>query len=288
MKFTKITISDKNGVKNYKFSANFKFQLLLVGIFFSVFIAVLVFGIFHLNSKNSDLKILSKRLYEQNLELNNKILELSQTKQIQTPQKTEQEINDIELMMAFDSIENELKSETKPPINSVDNTLQDDFLKFIPNGFPLPNRGITSLYGNRTHPIIGTARMHHGIDLRAKEGTPVVATADGFVEYSANSKTGYGYLVVLSHNYGFKTRYGHLMSMDVVRVGQWVKKGEIIAYSGNTGLSTGPHLHYEIRFLERTIDPLNFLNWNLSSFNEIFLNERKVPWQWVATAISSK
>ena len=113
------------------------------------------------------------------------------------------------------------------------------------------------------------------------------ATADGVVEYAAASGTGYGYLVIISHNFGFSTRYAHLSNYDVVKVGQFVKKGDLIGYSGNTGRSTGPHLHYEVRFLQRTIDPANFIAWDgKDSFDDIFQNERKVPWQGLINAIS--
>ena len=160
-------------------------------------------------------------------------------------------------------------------INASDNTYKLMF-QYIPNRYPIKNRGVTDMFGMRTHPIAGVRRMHHGIDLRASVGTPVIATADGFVDFAGESGNGYGILVRITHNYGFSTRYAHLSSA-VVSPGMWVSKGTIIGYSGNTGYSTGPHLHYEVRFLGVTLDPMNFMLWDSSNLN-IWSVEPNVSW----------
>jgi len=100
-------------------------------------------------------------------------------------------------------------------------------------------------FGLRLHPILGYYRPHQGIDIISDQGTPVYATADGSVEF-AGRESGLGLMVAINHGYAIKTMYGHL-SKILVREGQMVKRGDLIARSGNTGLSTGPHLHYEIR-----------------------------------------
>lgn len=124
--------------------------------------------------------------------------------------------------------------------------------------FIWPLRGrLTSLFGPRTHPIYGTPDFHTGIDLAVPEGTPIHAAAPGTVIW-AGTKGGYGVLVVIDHGNGYQTYYGHL-SRALVRVGQFVEVGQVIALSGNTGLSTGPHLHFEVRKSGEPINPLPLL-----------------------------
>ncbi len=108
---------------------------------------------------------------------------------------------------------------------------------------PVPGR-ITSNYGLRMHPVLGYSRMHRGIDFRASHGTPIVATTDGRVT-RAGWAGGYGRQVRLSHSGGLSTSYSH-MSRISVQPGQSIKRGQVIGYVGSTGLSTGPHLHYEV------------------------------------------
>jgi len=117
---------------------------------------------------------------------------------------------------------------------------------------PVPGP-ISSRYGMRRHPILGYRRMHAGLDFRARSGTPIVAVTDGRV-VSAGRAGGCGNAVKLSHGNGLQTRYCH-MSRMAVRGGQSVKRGQVIGYVGSTGLSTGPHLHYEMYRGGRSINP---------------------------------
>jgi murein DD-endopeptidase MepM/ murein hydrolase activator NlpD len=100
-------------------------------------------------------------------------------------------------------------------------------------------------FGMRFHPILHYTRPHEGIDIINEVGTPIYATADGVVEF-VGRQGGYGLAIEINHGFSLKTLYGHL-SQIIVREGQQVKRGELIARSGNTGLSNGPHLHYEVR-----------------------------------------
>lgn len=124
----------------------------------------------------------------------------------------------------------------------------------IPTRLPLIGAHLTSRYGMRWHPIRGGYRAHRGIDLAAPAGSPIYAPAAGVVS-GAGWAGGYGISVILEHGGGLQTRYGH-MSSFVVAVGQSVAAGSVIGYVGSTGLSTGPHLHYEIRSNGQSIDPL--------------------------------
>lgn len=159
-------------------------------------------------------------------------------------------------------------------------------LQLIPSGSPVEYHGITSKFGYRIHPTLGTKEFHRGSDMKAKLNTPVHATADGIVEWAGYHKTsGFGRLIILEHVYGFKSYYGHLNKV-VVKSGRFVRKGDLIGYTGNSGLSNGPHLHYEIRFIHRALNPFYFVKWTQQNYNEIFQKEKKVPWQSLITATS--
>lgn len=151
-------------------------------------------------------------------------------------------------------------------------------LAWIPNGTPLESVRITSPYGRRIHPTLNTPEFHTGIDLAAKFGSTVLATADGVVEYAGpHQSSGYGNLLVIRHPYGFTTLFGHLDSIQV-RIGQFVKKGSPIARTGNTGISSGPHLHYEIQFVAGSLNPEYFLQWSEKNVESIFSRVKRVKW----------
>lgn len=119
------------------------------------------------------------------------------------------------------------------------------------------NGEVTSRFGWRNSPWGGGGDWHPGIDIANNTGTPIVATAKGVVIQSSYM-SGYGNLVVLDHGNGIETAYGH-NSTNLAKVGQTVQKGEVIAYMGNTGYSTGPHVHYEVRVNGTAVNPASFL-----------------------------
>ena len=122
-----------------------------------------------------------------------------------------------------------------------------------------PVRGwVTSPFGNRTSPFSGILKFHEGMDIAAQTGTPVVTPADGVV-IKAGFSTGYGNMVEISHGYGLKTVFGHNSRLNV-KAGQRVKRGDVISYVGDTGSSTGPHLHYEVRVNGLPVNPVKYMN----------------------------
>lgn len=130
----------------------------------------------------------------------------------------------------------------------------------IPAIMPLNNKDLKhppSGYGWRTHPIYKTQEFHPGMDFTAEQGTPIYATGDGTVEAADASAQGYGNHVVIDHGYGYKTLYGH-MSRIATSPGKKVKRGELIGYVGSTGMSTGPHVHYEVIKNGEKVNPINF------------------------------
>jgi len=134
-------------------------------------------------------------------------------------------------------------------------------LSSLPAIQPISNKDLTrtaSGWGYRIHPIYKIRKFHHGMDFTAPTGTEVYATADGTVELVDRSRRGYGNRVVIDHGFGYKTVYAHLEGFNNLRKGQKVKRGDVIAYVGNTGLSTAPHLHYEVHLNAKKINPINY------------------------------
>jgi len=131
-------------------------------------------------------------------------------------------------------------------------------LRHLPAIRPV-NGILLSGYGMRMHPVFKYKRMHDGVDFRADIGTDLYATGDGVVKFAGRNGN-YGNLLTIDHGFGLETRYAHLSGFaDGIRVGSKVKRGQIVAYSGNTGLTNGPHLHYEVHLNGRSVDPLNYL-----------------------------
>jgi len=224
---------------------------------------------------------LSEEVYKLNLKMvdlktkMNKLNEELLTKQV-TLGKLAEKINDLETKIGlrgnieFESVD--IKNLTPEEINKL--------LIFFPNGSPIKGRyKITSKFGWRIHPILKKREFHPGIDLRRRGKVPVYATANGIVAGAGKNPYGYGYVVKLINGYGFTTLYAHLRPNIKVKTGQFVKKGQIIGYMGNTGLSTGQHLHYEVRYNNKPLNPLYFMYWSGKNFYKIFKLERRVPWE---------
>lgn len=142
---------------------------------------------------------------------------------------------------------------------------KEEFSTVIPAIWPIDRtklKNVSSLYGMRKHPKYGYWKMHEGVDLSAPKGTPVYATGNAVVSRSG-WQTGYGQLIELNHGFGYKTRYGHL-SKRYVSPGDSVTRGQVIGEVGNTGVSSGSHLHYEVRFRDKTINPIHYFNKDMS------------------------
>lgn len=135
----------------------------------------------------------------------------------------------------------------------------EDMLSHLPAIQPVANKDLKRMasgYGYRIHPIYQTRIFHDGMDFSCDIGTPVYATADGVIK-KARWEKGYGYIVTIDHGYGYETRYAHLKSFKV-KPGQKVIRGEVIALSGNSGRSSGPHVHYEVLQRGRPVNPAHY------------------------------
>lgn len=137
---------------------------------------------------------------------------------------------------------------------------KEEMLSSVPAIMPVSNEDLTrtaSGFGWRIHPIYKIKKLHEGMDFTAPVGTKIYATGDGVVEKVESSKRGYGKRVVIDHGYGYKTRYAHLEDFNVQR-GEEVKRGDVIGYVGNSGLSVAPHLHYEVQKDNEKVDPIHY------------------------------
>ncbi len=157
--------------------------------------------------------------------------------------------------LSLDQIEPKVKSSTElseaiPAIWPIDRTA-------LKNGI--------GAFGRRLHPIYKRYLHHKGVDMACDVGTPIYATGNAVVEKTQQGyrRSGYGQMVLLRHEYGYQTRYAHL-SKRLVNVGDSVKRGDIIGLTGNTGGSTGPHLHYEVIYRNVAVNPISFFNRNMS------------------------
>jgi murein DD-endopeptidase MepM/ murein hydrolase activator NlpD len=139
----------------------------------------------------------------------------------------------------------------------------------IPAIQPISNKQLIALasgFGYRVHPVYKVKKMHTGIDFAASIGTPIYATADGKVITVDVKFSGYGKMVIIDHGFGYHTRYAHMHDF-AVREGQNIKRGDLIGYVGNTGLSTAPHLHYEVMINGEHVDPVHYF------FNDLTASE---------------
>jgi len=189
----------------------------------------------------------------------------------------EQEIARVENMRSADlvnSIINSLNNlgryitTQKKSYNEIDDLLKnkEKLLVSTPAIQPVSNKDLTRVasgFGYRIDPIYKTVKLHAGLDFAAPQGTPIYATANGTVTVAGNTGNGYGNHVVINHGYGYETLYGHMVRVKA-RVGQQIKRGEVIGYVGSTGKSTGPHCHYEVHKNGQKIDPVYFFYNDLS------------------------
>ena len=289
-----ITINDDHGVRQFNLHQFAKKAILYIIVFITLIALMAIGSILYLDNAVDEIE--AKRIkVEQNyskLTLKNDQL----YKNIQDAQdaidskknelaEVSESLTEIEELIGLSKVE-DMPLQERIDITKLNSENMATIFQFVPNGSPILYKGITSKYGSRTHPTLKRKEFHRGSDMKAKMNTPVYATADAIIEYAGNhKKSGYGKLVILQHNYGFRTLFGHLNKI-VVKSGRYVKKGDLIAYTGNTGMSSGPHLHYEIKFLARAVNPYWFIKWNVANYKDIFQKEKKIPWQSLITTIA--
>lgn len=256
---------------------NRKFLLNILTIILLIFILAALFLTF-ITSRVEAIKDEKIRLIHQNQLLQKKIEEKKHFYE-----EIEDKISDIQTLIDKDRYHD--NKDIQKLLKTMTSKQKAFMINAIPSGYPSRSRRVTSAFGYRIHPILKTRKFHYGLDFGGKVGTPIHATADGIVEFAGFNKGGYGNLVVIAHNFGFQTAYGHMLDNLQVKSGEYVKKGAVIGYLGNTGRSTGPHLHYELKFIKRALDPQNFVDLNAKTFDSIVAKENRVNWSALASGI---
>lgn len=170
----------------------------------------------------------------------------------------EQRTDANELVAALDQL-NKLMDGSERQLGALESLLLGQSLndQVYPEGRPVASGWLSSHYGKRRDPFTGRKAMHEGVDFAGKAGSDVIAVAAGIVTWSGE-RSGYGNLVEINHGKGYVTRYGHNRA-NLVKVGDKVKKGQVIAQMGSTGRSTGPHVHYEVLRNGKPVDPARHL-----------------------------
>ena len=286
-----ITVSDVRSTKSYNVHQIVKKMILPVALIVLLIIGGSFWFISYLSNKIETVKkeqevqiqILEEK--EKTLLSQNELYSLKIKEKIENIEVLSSKLDQVSAIIGLDK-DATSKEISQKTIESINIEKKKFTLIVIPSGSPLKINKITAGYGYRIHPISKRRKFHRGIDLGSNMGTKVRATADGVIGFVQNRNIGdYGRVINIQHNYGFKTIYAHLKK-TLVKNGDIVKKGQVIALSGNSGRSTGPHLHYEIKHGNRVLNPKNFINWKLENYDTIFKKERKVKWESLINLIS--
>lgn len=288
-----ITISDIRGTKSYNVHQFVK----KVALYAIIAVLAIIIGSFlfisYLNDeieevrkdKETQLQILAEK--EEKLVAQNKFYSVQIKSKVKDIEELSSKLDEIHTIIGVgkDATAEEITKKTLAAI-SINNKKYT--LRVIPNGKPLEHIRTSSGFGYRINPITKRRQFHRGLDMPAKRKTPIRATADAVVEYVQPRNIGdYGRVVKLRHNFGFQTVFAH-MNKTLVKTGQVIKKGEIIGLTGNSGRSSGPHLHYEVRYANKVLNPKNFIKWNIKNYDYIFKKERRVQWESLISLIKDQ
>ncbi len=287
-----VTINDDNGVKQFNLHHIVKKAILYAASFIGFVALVAVGTILYLNYSVDEIEVKRQStqvaydlLKKKNAELDKSIqgAQLALINKKRELNEVSDSLSEIETLIGLSPVP-DMTLQERVSATKLNSEHMATLMQFIPNGSPIVYKGITSKFGYRIHPTLKRKEFHRGLDMRAKMKTPVYATADGIVEWAGyHKRSGFGKLVILQHNYGFRSYFGHLNKI-VIKSGKFVRKGDLIAYTGNSGMSSGPHLHYELRFIQRAVNPFYFVKWNVKNYKDIFEKEKKIPWQSLITA----
>ena len=207
---------------------------------------------------------------------------------VQDIEELSSKLDQIEDMIGLKNNEDKKEVITKETLAAITEKMKMYMLTTIPNGAPLESTKITSNYGYRLHPINKKKKFHRGIDLKASKNTPIHLSADGIVSFVQPRNRGdFGRVIKIQHNFGFETLYAHLNKTNV-KVGDIVRKNQLICLTGNSGRSTAPHLHDELVYGSKLLNPKDFLKWQLDNYDFILKKQRRVPWESLVKLINEQ
>ncbi|WP_369921294.1 peptidoglycan DD-metalloendopeptidase family protein [Marinomonas polaris] len=281
-----VSISSVDGTKHFSFGKRTRHTFKFIS--YIIFLAILLTAgiIYYLISDAEYSKLKLLELENKSSSLTKEITSLTALKLSLEQDLSEREermqvvsdrLNDLEKVLGMDN-QDSVELESRLDTAAMNSSLRIAMLTQIPSGSPVKDARTSSGYGERQHPVIGIMKFHRGQDFAVNTGTPIYAPADGTVEVTRPSNEGSGNFLRLLHGYGFSSSYSH-MSKFAVNKGDFIKKGDLIGYSGNSGLTSGPHLHYEIRFIGRALDPKPFIVWDVDNFDTIFESVRGIRWE---------
>ncbi|MEP0072157.1 MAG: peptidoglycan DD-metalloendopeptidase family protein [Marinomonas sp.] len=287
-----ISISSVHGTKHFSFGKSFRHTFRIIS--YAIILALIVMAgvIYYLVNEAEFAKIKQNELETRSSSLSRELTALTELKTNLESDLLEREekmqlvsdrLGDLENLLGM---ENDATSELESRLDTaaIHSSVRITLLTQIPSGAPVKNARTSSGYGERIHPVTGIKKFHRGQDFAVNTGTPVYAPADGVIEVTRPSNEGSGNYLRIFHAHGFSSSYSHL-SKFAANKGDFVKKGDLIAYSGNSGLSSGPHLHYEVRFIGRALNPKPFLDWDVDNFDSIFKNVRGIGWESLVETI---
>jgi len=281
-----ISVSSMHGSKHFSFGKRTRHTFKFASYIFLLAVILATAVIYYLVTDAEFSKLKMQELENKSTSLTREITALTALKvnlesdlldREERIQSVSDRLGDLENLLDMDNTSN-TELESRLDTAAIHSSIRVAMLTQIPSGVPVINARTSSGYGERVHPVTGIKKFHRGQDFAVNIGTPVYSTADGTVEITRPSNKGSGNYLRVLHGYGFSSSYLHL-SKFAVKKGDFIKKGDLIAYSGNSGLSSGPHLHYEVRFIGRALNPKYFLDWNVDNFDSIFENVRGIGWE---------
>lgn len=290
-----VTISDVNKTRSYNVHQLVKKFLYLFILLVFCIIGGSFWFISFLNEemdsykqkKEQQIKILEEK--ENELKTQNSMYSLQIKDKIKDIEELSSKLDDIEEIIGIKNEDDNASLIKRVDMAKMSVGQKMHLLQVVPSGWPLkePSR-ITAKYGYRTHPVTRKRQFHRGIDLKAARNTEVITTADGVARYVKSRNQGdFGRVIIIAHNNGFETVYAHLQK-TLIKVGDVIKKGDVIALSGNSGRSTGPHLHYEVRQASRVYNPIDFMRWDFKNYESIFTKQRRIPWESLIEIINNQ
>ncbi len=191
------------------------------------------------------------------LDINPGNIQMTSPQEVQIPPFEEQPITDENILNRVKDVRQSTKN-IEDTLKFVEVVMEKQKVRLASTPAIWPTKGyLTSPFGWRIHPLTGKRSEHSGQDIATQYGNKIIAPADGVVLVSEN-RDYYGKLLIIDHNFGYTTRYGHLATFNV-KEGDRVKRGQVIGFVGNSGRSSAPHLHYEVRYNDKPQNPMNFI-----------------------------